>query len=259
MIRHNESVRLTLDPCASRPSAGPYVSPQLERAIATRWQVWVPWVWIYLRRRGIAPGGSTELAWLRQRHSDHIVTLTDAGVSMRLIRRHRLDDPRITDDVRAALVRSARERQRKAWPAGRHLRDEMAHHWGNGIRNRALSIESPQSPSPNPRNIPPSPEGAITIASITKHVSKHFYLAELCDADLKRRSHRRVFVLPRQVAIYIVRQVIGASLQEIGRQFGGRHHTTVLHSIKKIEAMRRSDEALNRTITRLMDAVVAQS
>jgi chromosomal replication initiation ATPase DnaA len=41
-------------------------------------------------------------------------------------------------------------------------------------------------------------------------------------------------------------------LQEIGRQFGGRHHTTVLHSIKKIEELRRSDEALNRTITRLM-------
>jgi chromosomal replication initiator protein len=57
--------------------------------------------------------------------------------------------------------------------------------------------------------------------------------------------------------MYTVRQLTGASLQEIGRQFGGRHHTTVLHAIKKIEAMRRSDEAWNRTITRLVDAVVA--
>ena len=44
-------------------------------------------------------------------------------------------------------------------------------------------------------------------------------------------------------------------MQEIGREFGGRHHTTVLHSINKIEEMRRSDKDLNRTITRLMDAL----
>ena len=51
----------------------------------------------------------------------------------------------------------------------------------------------------------------------------------------------------------------GASLKEIGREFGDRHHSTVLHSIKTIEAMRRSDEALNRTITRLVDAVVSRT
>ena len=59
--------------------------------------------------------------------------------------------------------------------------------------------------------------------------------------------------------MYIARQHTGASLQEIGREFGGRHHSTVLHSINKIDAMRRTDEALNRTITRLVDAVVAQT
>ena len=55
--------------------------------------------------------------------------------------------------------------------------------------------------------------------------------------------------------MYIARQLIGASLQEIGREFGGRHHATVLHSINKIEAMRRSDEAMNRTIVRLEDTL----
>jgi chromosomal replication initiator protein len=54
--------------------------------------------------------------------------------------------------------------------------------------------------------------------------------------------------------MYIVRQLTGVSLQEIGRAFGGRHHTTVLHSINKIEAMRRSDMTLGRTIMPLMDA-----
>jgi len=53
--------------------------------------------------------------------------------------------------------------------------------------------------------------------------------------------------------MYIARQLMGASLQEIGREFGGRHHTTVLHSINRIEEMRRSDKALDSTITQLMD------
>lgn len=72
-------------------------------------------------------------------------------------------------------------------------------------------------------------------------------------------ERRRAFVLPRQIAMYIARQLTGASLQEIGREFGGRHHTTVLHSIGRIEEMRRSDEALDCAIARLMKAVLAQS
>jgi len=48
-------------------------------------------------------------------------------------------------------------------------------------------------------------------------------------------------------------------MQEIGREFGGRHHTTVLHSINKIEEMRRADEAVSRTITRLVDTAVART
>jgi chromosomal replication initiator protein len=55
--------------------------------------------------------------------------------------------------------------------------------------------------------------------------------------------------------MYIVKQLTTASLPEIGRQFGGKHHTTVLHSINKIEELRRSDKDLNRVITRLMDAL----
>jgi chromosomal replication initiator protein len=46
-----------------------------------------------------------------------------------------------------------------------------------------------------------------------------------------------------------------ASLPEIGKQFGGKHHTTVLHSINKIENLRRNDKDLNRTISRLLDTL----
>ena len=46
----------------------------------------------------------------------------------------------------------------------------------------------------------------------------------------------------------------GVTYEEIGREFGGRHHTTVLHSIRRVEETRSSDKALNSTITRLVDA-----
>jgi len=71
-------------------------------------------------------------------------------------------------------------------------------------------------------------------------------------AKLKVRSHRHLHALPRQLAMYMSRQLTGATLQEIGRQFGGMHHSTVLHSINKIERMRGLDEELNGAITRLM-------
>ena len=97
------------------------------------------------------------------------------------------------------------------------------------------------------------------IESILRHVCDQFYLREMRDPELTAHTHRRSYVLPRQLAMYIARQLTGASLQEIGREFAGRHHATVLHSINKIEEMRRTDEGLNRTITRLLDAVVAQT
>ncbi len=102
------------------------------------------------------------------------------------------------------------------------------------------------------RNIIAAQEERVTIDLIQKRVSEHFNLRE---QDLKVRSNTRAIAFPRQVAMYIVKQLTTASLPEIGRQFGGKHHTTVLHSIDKIKEMRRSDKHLNRTITRLMDAL----
>jgi chromosomal replication initiator protein len=102
------------------------------------------------------------------------------------------------------------------------------------------------------RNIIASQEKRVTIDLIQKRVSEHFNLRE---QDLKVRSNTRAIAFPRQVAMYIVKQLTTASLPEIGRQFGGKHHTTVLHSINKIEELRRSDKDLNRVITRLMDAL----
>ena len=93
-----------------------------------------------------------------------------------------------------------------------------------------------------------------SIQMIRHQVCEHFYLREMRDQELTVRTRRRAYVLPRQIAMYIVRQLAGATLQQIGREFGDRHHATVLHSIRKIERMRRSDKAIGRTITRLLEA-----
>jgi chromosomal replication initiator protein len=101
------------------------------------------------------------------------------------------------------------------------------------------------------RNIIATQEKRITIDLIQKKVGEQFGLRE---ADLKIRSNTKAIAFPRQVAMYLVKQLTSASLPEIGRQFGGKHHTTVLHSINKIDALRRSDKDLNRTINKLMDS-----
>jgi Bacterial dnaA protein helix-turn-helix len=258
-----------MDPCTPRPSSGPYLPPQLERAIAARWKQWVPWVRMQqLRVRDYDPSvAAAESFRMRQRHSEHILNLIRDGISMRTIRRHRLDDPRITDEVRKVLVEAARERQSKAWfrrPEDQRAEERLATliKLGLGVRNAATTNannEFTEVRSPAAVVVLDPPTLRETIQAIRRLVCEHFYMREMRDPELTVRTNRRAYVLPRQLAIYIVRQLTGAALQEIGREFGNRHHTSVLHAINKIEAMRRTDEALNRTITRLKETVVAQN
>jgi chromosomal replication initiator protein len=91
----------------------------------------------------------------------------------------------------------------------------------------------------------------VTIEQIQKRVGEHFGLRA---QDLKIRSNSKVISFPRQVAMFLVKQLTSASLPEIGKQFGGKHHTTVLHSINKIETLRQVDKDLNKTINRLLDS-----
>src|SRR5580704_2791775 len=159
--------------------------------------------------------------------------------------------------------------QKKAENDRFHLPDEVAEYIARAIKSNVRELEgaltrlmayasltgtivSLTTAQQVLRNIIASQEKRVTIDLIQKRVSEHFNLRE---QDLKVRSNTRAIAFPRHVAMYIVKQLTTASLPEIGRQFGGKHHTTVLHSIHKIEEMRRSDKDLNRTITRLMDAL----
>jgi chromosomal replication initiator protein len=101
------------------------------------------------------------------------------------------------------------------------------------------------------KNIIETQDKKVTIEQIQKRVGEHFGLRA---QDLKVRSNSKQIAFPRQVAMFLVKQLTSASLPEIGRQFGGKHHTTVLHSINKIEMLRHSDKDLNKTINRLLDA-----
>jgi chromosomal replication initiator protein len=92
----------------------------------------------------------------------------------------------------------------------------------------------------------------ITIESIQRAVAEQFGMRI---AELKQKSNSRQIVVPRQIAMYLAKQLTEASLPEIGRQFGGKHHTTVMHSIGKIDEQRRSDKDLNRTVIKLMETL----
>jgi chromosomal replication initiator protein len=74
-------------------------------------------------------------------------------------------------------------------------------------------------------------------------------------ADLKQKNNSRNVVVPRQIAMYLAKQMTEASLPEIGRQFGHKHHTTVMHSIAKIDEQKRNDKDLHRTLSKLHDTL----
>jgi chromosomal replication initiator protein len=101
------------------------------------------------------------------------------------------------------------------------------------------------------KNILETQDKKVTIDQIQKRVGEHFGLRQ---QDLKIRSNSKMIAFPRQVAMFLVKQLTSASLPEIGKQFGGKHHTTVLHSIHKIELLRQTDKDLNKTINRLLDS-----
>ncbi|HTA79186.1 MAG TPA: chromosomal replication initiator protein DnaA [Terracidiphilus sp.] len=94
----------------------------------------------------------------------------------------------------------------------------------------------------------------ITIEAIQRAVAEQFGMKV---SDLKQKNNSRNVVVPRQIAMYLAKQMTEASLPEIGRQFGNKHHTTVMHSIGKIDEQRRGDKDLHRTLNKLQEQLNA--
>ncbi len=95
------------------------------------------------------------------------------------------------------------------------------------------------------KNILDHEEKAITIEIIQKFVADYYNLKLV---ELKSRNNSKSVAMPRQIAMYMCKSLTHASLPEIGRSFGGKHHSTVIHSIRKVEDLRKKDGDFNNLI-----------
>jgi chromosomal replication initiator protein len=98
----------------------------------------------------------------------------------------------------------------------------------------------------------PNQERRITMDSVIRAVAEKFNLQP---AQLKQKTNARNISYPRQVAMYMIKELTQASLPEIGRAFAGKHHTTVLHSVQKIDKLRHKDPDLNRMLHSLNETI----
>jgi chromosomal replication initiator protein len=100
------------------------------------------------------------------------------------------------------------------------------------------------------KNILDHEERAVTIEIIQKYVADYYNLKL---ADLKSRNNSKSVAMPRQIAMYLCKSLTHASLPEIGRSFGGKHHSTVIHSIRKVEELRKKDTDFNSLMTNFLE------
>jgi len=94
--------------------------------------------------------------------------------------------------------------------------------------------------------------GIITIAQIQKAVAANY---KLTVDQLVARNNARQFSFPRQIAMYLCKKLTKHSYPEIGRAFGGKHHTTVIHSFEKIQSLSADDPGLQRLLLDLSEAL----
>ncbi|MEQ1946204.1 MAG: chromosomal replication initiator protein DnaA [Bryobacteraceae bacterium] len=98
----------------------------------------------------------------------------------------------------------------------------------------------------------PGQERRVTMDSVLRAVADKF---QLQPGQLKQKTNAQNIAYPRQIAMYLIKELTQSSLPEIGRMFGGKHHTTVLHSVQKIDKLRQKDADLNRLIHSVIDSI----
>jgi chromosomal replication initiator protein len=116
------------------------------------------------------------------------------------------------------------------------------------LTGRELSLELAQEVL---KNVLDQDDRAVTIESIQKFVSDYYQLKV---GELKSRNNSKSVAMPRQIAMYLCKNLTHASLPEIGRSFGGKHHSTVIHSIKKIDNLRKNDVDFHNLIDSFMES-----
>ena len=101
------------------------------------------------------------------------------------------------------------------------------------------------------KNVIDQDDKAVTIETIQRFVSDYYHLKVV---DLKSRNNSKSVAMPRQIGMYLCKSLTHASLPEIGRSFGGKHHSTVIHSLKKIGALRKKDDHFNSLIENFLQS-----
>lgn len=97
-----------------------------------------------------------------------------------------------------------------------------------------------------------STASVVNVDKIQKLVCHQF---KMKISQIKSRNNSPKIAFPRQIAMYLCKELAKVSLPEIGKKFGGKHHTTVLHSIRKIEKMRRKNPEFNKEINSLISLI----
>jgi chromosomal replication initiator protein len=95
-------------------------------------------------------------------------------------------------------------------------------------------------------------EKAVTVEVIQKYIADYYHLRP---ADLKARNNSKSVARPRQVAMYLCKLLTNASLPEIGRSFGGKHHSTVIHSIRMVEKLKESNSDFNTLLNSFVESL----
>ena len=158
--------------------------------------------------------------------------------------------------------------KRKADLDGIHLPDDIAIYIANKIRSNVRELEgslvrlvaiaslrgvpiSKMLAQDAMKNVIDSerPEG-LTIERIARTVASHY---KLTVDEMKSKNNSRAIAVPRQVAMYLCKRLTKHSYPEIGRELGGKHHTTVMHSFEKIDALVNDDRDFHKMVSELID------
>jgi len=183
--------------------------------------------------------------------------------------RSRFESGLITDMQVPDLETKLAILRRKAEAEGLALPDDVALFLANRVRSnvrelegcltRLLALASLRQRVPDlelakeaTREIFPEDSKPVTVETIQRVVADYYNLKI---ADLKATNKSRVVAFPRQVAMYLCKKMTTASFPDIGKKFGGKHHSTVIHSVNKISSQAAQSEEFHHLLNRLMEQI----
>lgn len=172
------------------------------------------------------PDLETKVVIIKRKAEAHLVNLPD-DVAL-LLARHAKHNIR---ELEGSLIRLLAMSSLRGLPVTKSLAEESF----RGVSNEPVSHE-------------------VSISRIQQLVAQHYRIDV---ENLKARSNVRHILIPRQVAMYLCKRLAKKSYPEIAKHFGGKHHTTVIHSVEKIEKEMNANGDLAGTINRLIEAVNA--